>query len=171
MEIEYNLADNQRAERKLLVTYVNVGASSSSPEWEAVGVRVEESSIEFNPDVSTLTDILGITYTDVNKTEPQQSFDPFTVRGGSKLHQKLEDIMQRNALTELGMFDVMIVRGYIGDGTDGYNAEKHSNCTIVVNSLGGSTNVDMPIEIHYSNNKTLGTVNALTGSTITFTED
>ena len=60
----FNLQDNQKAERKLLVTAVNVGDSISdtsagaSPEWQIVGVGVEDSSIEFNPDTETVTDIL-----------------------------------------------------------------------------------------------------------------
>ena len=46
----FNLSDNQKAERKLLVTAVNVGDSISStggsPEWQIVGVGVEDSSID-----------------------------------------------------------------------------------------------------------------------------
>ena len=44
-----------------------------------------------------------------------------------------------------------------------------SGCTISINSIGGSGTVDMPIEITYSNDSTLGTVNKLKGSDITFT--
>ena len=58
--------------RKQMITYVNVG-TSSAPEWEAVGVKVEDSSIEFNPDTETITDILGVTHTTVNKVEATQS--------------------------------------------------------------------------------------------------
>ena len=59
----FNLSDNVKAERKLLVTAVNVG-TDSAPEWEVIGAGIEDSSVELNPDVSTVTDILGITQRD-----------------------------------------------------------------------------------------------------------
>ena len=90
---EFNLTNGQKAERKLLVTAINVGdsitESSGSPDWQIVGVGVEDSSIEYNPDTETITDILGITTTTVNKLETSQSLDPMTIMGGSKLAVKL----------------------------------------------------------------------------------
>ncbi|MDR2046531.1 MAG: hypothetical protein LBP79_01270 [Clostridiales bacterium] len=162
---EFNLGNKQSAERKLLVTAVNVG-TVASPVWEPIGVEIEDSSVEFNADVQTVTDILGVTTTRINKMELQQSFEPYTVKGGSKLAAKLEDIVQRNALTEFGAFDVLLIRGYIGSSA--LNAEKHANCTVVPTSLGGSSTVDMPITVYFSNDKTLGTVNDYKGA-ITFT--
>ena len=168
-----NLADNQKAERKLLVTCVNVGdsimAESGTPEWQPVGVGVEESSIEYNPDTETITDILGITETTVNKLEVTQSLEPMTVRGGSKLAEKVYDQVKYNKLSEMAMWEVMQIHAYVG--TEGaYEAEVHKNCTLTPQSLGGSSNVDMPIEISFSNDKIHGTVNDYKyGSTITFT--
>lgn len=169
MANEFNLEQNQKAERKLLVTAVNVG-NSDAPEWEVIGAGVEDSSIELNPDVSTVTDILGITETTVNKMEPKQSFEPYTIRGGSKLAYKLFDIWQRKAWSELANFEVLLMYGFVGGVTEGtFAAEKQDGCTIAINSIGGSATVDMPIEITFSNNSTLGTVNKLKGSDITFT--
>jgi hypothetical protein len=169
---DFNLPNKISAERKLLVTAVNVGATGS-PIWERIGVEIEDSSIEFNADVQTVTDILGVTTTKVNKMELQQSFEPYTVKGGSGLAVKLEDIVQRNALTEFGTFDVLLIRGYVTAGTSSgsdlkLSAEKHTKCTIIPTRLGGSSTVDMPITVYFSNDKTLGTVNDYKG-TITFT--
>lgn len=169
---DYNLPGGISAERKLLVTAVNVG-TGALPVWERIGVEIEDSSIELNADVQTITDILGVTTTKVNKLEMQQSFEPFTIKGGSKLAVKLEDILQRNALTEFGTFDVLIIRGYITSGTASgtdfkLNAEKHIHCTVIPTSIGGSSSVDMPVTVYFSNDKTLGTVNNYRG-TITFT--
>lgn len=167
---KFNLTDNQKAERKLLVTAVNVG-TSDSPVWQVVGAGVEDSSIEYNPDTETVTDILGITETNVNKLETSQSLDPMTVRGGSDLAVKLYNQIKYQRLSELSMYDVLLIHAYVGsDGA--YEAEKHSNCTIVPQSVGGSSYVDMPIDIQFSNDKTHGTVdNYKAGSTITFTAE
>ena len=170
---QFNLKDGQKAERKLLVTAVNVGDSISSgsgtPEWQIIGVGVEDSSIEYNPDTETITDILGITETTVNKLETSQTLEPMTVRGGSKLAVKLYNQIKYNRVSEFSMYEVMQIHAYVG--TDGaYEAEVHKNCTITPQSLGGDAYVDMPIDINYSNDKVHGTVdNYKYGSTITFT--
>lgn len=146
-------------ERKYLVTYVNVG-TSELPEWEAVGAKVEDSSITYNADIEKITDILGITTSTVKKTEPVQSLEPFTVKRESKLAAKLFDIMLNKEYTKLSQFDVLIAYGFAG--TDSLiTAEKQIGCTIDVKSLGGSGTVDMPIEINFSNNSVIGTVNKL----------
>ena len=163
---EYNLTENQKAERKLLVTCVNVGTAAEA-EWEIEGAGVEESAVEFNPDTETITDIRGVTETTVNKLEMAQTFDPNTVRGGAKLSAKLDDMIQRNALSELSQFEVLLIRGYLGQ-SGAYTAELHKNCTITPQSLGGGSYVDMPFDINFSNDKELGTVDKLKG-TITFT--
>ena len=168
-----NLADGQRAERKLLITVAEWNETVGTTETkqrEILGRRTEDSSIEYNTDTNTSTDILGINYTDVNKTQPQQDFDPYMILGGSKLGAKLNDIRKRNALSELSQFTLYIITAYVGDATNGYEAEKHEGCTIQYNSLGGDTNVNMPISVFFSNKITNGTVDKLTDD-FTFTPD
>lgn len=164
---QFNLSTGQRAERKLLIT-VAEWMEGTTAVREILGTRTEDSSIDYNPDIETTTDILGINYTDLNKTQPQQDFDPFLILGGSKLGALLNDIRSRNALSELSQFTVYIITAFIGNSSAGYAAEKHSNCTITYNSIGGDTNVNFPISVYYSNNITLGTVDSLT-STFQFT--
>ena len=169
----FNLQDNQKAERKLLVTAVNVGdsitKSSGTPEWQIVGVGVEDSSIEYNPDTETTTDILGITETVINKLEVSQSLEPMTVRGGSKLAVKLYNQIKYNRLSEFALYEVMQIHAYVGEAGR-YEAEVHKNCTLTPQSIGGSSYLDMPIDINYSNDKVHGTVdNYVYGKTITFT--
>lgn len=169
---DFTLNPGQKAERKLLVTAVNTG-TAESPKWTVIGVGVEDSSIELNPDIETITDILGVSETSVNKLEPSQGLEPMTIRGGNPLLFKLNDIVERNALSEFSQFEVLIIKAYIDEGTDevhAYRAEKHIGCTITPQSIGGSAYVDMPVSIAYSNNKVLGTVNGYKSTdTITFT--
>lgn len=165
---QFNLAQGQRAERKLLITVAEWQEGNEAVR-EILGTRTEDSSIDYNPDIETTTDILGINYTDMNKTQPQQDFDPFLILGGSKLSPKLNDIRRRNAISELNQFTVYIITAF--DGTAGsYKAEKHTNCTIVYNSIGGDSNVNFPISVYYSNNITTGTVDKLADDFV-FTAD
>lgn len=153
---DFNVGANVKAPRKLLMTFVNVGTSTAK-EWEIVGKGVEESAIELNPNTNTITDITGVTETAVEKWEPNQSFDPNTVRGGSKLNFMLHKIWQDKTPEKLSQFEVLLVYAYIGESPT-FDAEIQENCTINITSLGGSAYVDMPIEISYSNDITKGTV-------------
>ena len=161
-----NLPTYQRAPRKLLVTVVE-WMDGANEKREVLGRRTEDSSIEYNADTETTTDILGINYTDVNKTQPQQDFDPYLVLGGSELAAKLNDIRRRNAIEELSQFTVYVITAFVGSAS-AYEAEKHVNCTIVYNSIGGDVNVNMPISLYFSNDITLGTVDKLSDD-FTFT--
>ena len=154
---DFNVGTGVKAVRRLLITLVDV-SDSETPEWEVVGRGVEESAIELNPNTETVTDILGITDTDVTKWEPSQSFEPNTVKGGSKLNFKLHRIWQNKTPEKLSQFKVMIVYAYIDGGTTGtFEAEVQQNCTINITSIGGDAHVDMPIEITYSNDSVKGT--------------
>lgn len=157
MRTDFNVGAGVKAPRKLLKTYVNVGEGSTK-EWFLVGVGVEDSSIALNPNTETLTDITGVTTTDVTKWEPNQTFDPFTVKGGSKLAFLLHDIWLNKTPEKLSQFEVLICYNYVGNESEGYDAELQKNCTINITSIGGSAYVDMPIEISYSNDSTKGTV-------------
>lgn len=174
---EFNLARHQYAERKLLITVAewedengDITIDGKKYYRERLGRRTEDSSIEYNADIETTTDILGINYTDLNKTQPQQDFDPYLILGDSKLGAKLNDIRKRNALSELNQFRLYIITAYVGDSTNGYEAERHVDCTITYNSLGGDTKVNMPISVYFSNDSVTGVVDKL-DDTFTFTPD
>ena len=157
---QFNLNAGQRAERKLLIT-VAEWQESGSPVREILGTRTEDSSIEYNPDIETTTDILGNNYTDMNRTQPQQAFDPYLILGGSKLGALLNDIRRRNAVSELNQFTIYVITAFVGDATNGYDAEKHTDCTITYDSIGGDANVNFPITVYLSNKITSGKVDKL----------
>ena len=174
---QINLRTGQRAERKLLVTVAEweeptLDGTTEGTETvrELLGVRTEDSAIEYNPDIQESTDILGNNYTDVNKTQPSQSFDPFLILGGSRLGAFLNDIRRRNALSELQQFTIYVITAFIGNETDGYEAERHTDCSITYESFGGDANVNFPITVHYSNKITTGTVDKI-GTDLVFTAD
>ena len=165
---QFNLSEHQRAERKLLIT-VAEWTEGTSQMREILGRRTEDSSIDYNADIETTTDILGINYTDLNRTQPQQDFDPYLILGASKLGAKLNDIRRRNALSELDQFTCYIITAFAGT-SGAYEAEKHTGCTIAYNSIGGDSNVNMPISVYFSNNITTGKVDKLSDDFV-FTAD
>lgn len=154
---DFNIGNGTKAPRKLLKHYVNVGTGETK-EWELLGVGVEDSAIETNFETETVNDILGNSETSVTGASPSQSFEPFTVRGGSKLAFKLHEIWINKQYEKLSQFDMLTVYGYVGSETDGYDADMQSDCTITFSSIGGSAYVDMPITVNYSDKKERGTV-------------
>lgn len=154
---DFNVGAGVKAPRKLLKHYVNVGTGETK-EWELLGVGVEDSAIETNFETETVNDILGNSETSVTGASPSQSFEPFTVRGGSKLAFKLHEIWLNKEYEKLSKFDMLTVYGYVGSETDGYDADMQSDCTITFGSIGGSAYVDMPITVNYSDKKERGTV-------------
>lgn len=176
---QFSLSAGQRAERKLLITvaeWTEAGSGSGGSDTqvrEILGTRTEDSSIEYNADIETTTDILGNNYTDLNRTQPQQDFDPYLILGGSKLGALLNDIRRRNALSELSQFTMYIITAFVDSGsgtTHAYAAEKHVDCTITYSSIGGDANVNFPISVYFSNKITTGTVDKLADD-FTFTPD
>lgn len=166
-------------------TYTAVPEGTGAPAWtsntyykkitsgvcrEILGTRTPDSSIEYQSEIETSTDILGNNYTDLQKTQPQQTFDPYLILGGSKLGALLNDIRRRNALSELQQFTLYIITAFIGDSTSGFAAERHTDCTITYDQIGGDVNVNFPITVHFSNKITTGTVDNLT-EFFTFTAD
>lgn len=162
--------------------YVAVPEGESAPTWaadtyykadvqrEILGVRVTDSSIELNADIETVTDILGKTYTDVNKTEPQQTLDPSYIIGGSKISAYLYDAAIHNRIKDYnGAFKIYIISVFLGT-ENAYEAVYHKNCSIIPTSIGGESYVAMPIEIHFSNDIVSGTVDKVQPD-FTFTED
>lgn len=154
-----NLATNERAQRKLLITAAS-WKEGTTEKKQILGARTEDSSIEFNAEINTVTDILGITYTDVEKTEPQQTFDPMYILGGTDLHAYLTQAALKNDINAYnGKFDLYIITMFInGSGTSGsYYAVRHNNCSIIPTSIGGDAYVNLPVEVHFSNDIDEGT--------------
>ena len=146
--------------------------STSTLYRQILGSRTEDSSIETNPDIETSTDILGVTWTDVNKTEPQQDFDPFYVMKDSDLAEYLSvALMENNIDAYNNAIDIYIIASFLPGATEGsFKASKHQHCSVIPTAIGGDSYVNMPIEVHYSNDLIKGSVDKLADD-FTFTAD
>jgi hypothetical protein len=152
--------------RKLLATVVNIG-THASPTWALLGYKVEDSAIELNPEITTVTDITGITYTDVEKFDKQQSFEPNRYREDNGLNEELLEKYRKNDVAGFSGYEVLQIFGW--KGTSGaYEADLYDNCTITPQSIGGSSYVDMPLNVSFGGNVTAGTVDSIQAPT-TFT--
>ena len=134
---DFNVGAGVKAPRKLLKHYVNVGTKEAK-EWELIGIGVEDSAIETNFEEEEVLDIYQNFSSSVTGAKPTQSFDPFTVRGGSKLAFMLHEIWLNKEYEKLSQFEMLTVYSYVGDKSEGYDATIEEDCTIKFNSIGGS---------------------------------
>ena len=153
---DFNVGAGVKAPRKALMHFVNVGTKAEK-DWFLLGSGVEDSSIDTNFEVETVNDILGNSETSVNGASPSQSFDPFTVKGGSTLAFQLHEIWFNKEYEKLSQYEMLTVCSYIGE-EDTYEAYTEEDCTITFERIGGSAYVDMPITVNYSDKKVRGTV-------------
>ena len=129
-----NLAENRKADHKLEMHFVNMG-TSEAPVWEILGYGVEDATMSFNHDVSTVVDILGISHTEVSAAKPQLDLDPMNIRGGQKLSAKL-----LSSQAETSPFERLIKRSQCR-----CNASKRKACCSPLQILSAATACFMAI--------------------------
>lgn len=169
---KYSTAINGDVERKYLAHYVDVSDEPGTPKWELLGYKVTDASVEFNWESETVTDITGVTYNSITKSEPQMSLDGYIINSKSTFLDKLAKLAIRNAFTEFNNFTVLTVYYWL-EKTSTYLAKKETDCSILPESIGGEGTLGITPQITFSNNATFGSVaNSVTGNAgeITFTE-
>lgn len=163
-----SITGNGYVKRKDFMVFADVG-TEGTPEWELIGDKVEELSLEMNPNVETTTDITGNTTTTLDKYEVQTSVSPMRAKKESKLFAVLYDIVknektlsdvERNFLC-VNVFD-STTTGTEPDITTVYAAWTQKG-VVAVQSYGGNTaGLDIPFNIHWTGSKTYGTFSPTT---------
>ncbi len=159
-----SITGNGYIKRKEFMVFADVGAESTM-DWELIGDKVEEMSLEMNPNVETTTDITGITTTALDKYEVQTSVSPMRAKRESKLFAILYDIVkEEKTLSDVERtFLCVNVFDSTGEGEAATYAAWTQKGVIAVQSYGGNTQgLDIPFNIHWSGAKTHGTFNPTT---------
>lgn len=147
--------------REALAHYLDYsfGNVISSATWEIIGDDIEEMSVELNPDIETLKNILGQTKTTDNGYEPTMDADPFYADPDKKLYPKIRDI----ALGQLKgdecktlMLEVLV------EDTDATNHLAYVQEVLVKpQSYGGDTaGMNIPFQVSFNGARTKGYVTA-----------
>lgn len=147
------------------------GNTISSATWEIIGDDIEEMSVELNPDIETMKNILGQTKTTDNGYEPTMDADPFYADPDKKLYPKIRDI----ALGRLkGDSCKTLMLEVIVEDTEATNHLAYVQEVLVKpQSYGGGTEgVNFPFQVSENGARTKGYVTAtsLTSGDPEFTE-
>ena len=131
----------------------------SSATWEIIGDDIEDMSVELNPDVETMKNILGQTKTTDNGYEPTMDADPFYADPDKKLYPKIRDIafgrLKGDACKTL-MLEVIV------EDTEATNYLAYVQEVLVKpQSYGGGTEgVNFPFQVSENGARTKGYVSA-----------
>lgn len=175
--LKFNTPAGQPIARELLIAYINTADDASkkeTPKWSPIGSHTTESSEEFDWSEDSNQDILGATHTTAKKPIMTQSFDPIVPTTGDSAAEYIHKlaIIDQNVQALVSQ-DMLIAHYYIDVGGEVTNhfAERYDSCFVRPSGFGGEGggNLEMPTEVTYGGNRTLGKVTK-DGATVTFTE-
>lgn len=163
-DLKFNTSDGATVARNLLILYLNTG-TSSAPVWSMIGKRVEDSSMEYDWGEETKTDILGNTYTSLKAPTITQTFEPCELDAADAAQVKLWNQSIRNHdLSAMTNNDLLVVHAYTGTADAGAFAERYPSSTLRPSSLGGSSNIGMPIDVTFGGERSVGTAKVSNGA-------
>lgn len=154
----------KREEFKL---FADVSENAAIPDWELQGDKVEDLSIEMNPNVETTTDVTGNTTTTLDKYEEQTSVEPYRCKKESKFFPILYGIVKyKKTLSDVERL-FLCVNIFASSGGS-YDAWTQKGVVAVQSYGGDTTGLAIPYNIHWSGERIYGTVTIANGKA-TFT--
>lgn len=113
-DLTFNTPAGQVVDRKLLILYLNTG-ENEEPVWSPIGKRVEESSMEYDFNEESKTDIFGEVYTTWNKPIVTQTFEPCELDAGDKAQVKIwNQAIRDQDVAAMANNDLLVVHAYAG---------------------------------------------------------
>lgn len=113
-DLTFNTPAGQVVDRKLLILYLNTG-ENEEPVWSPIGKRVEESSMEYDFNEESKTDIFGEVYTTMNKPIVTQTFEPCELDAGDKAQVKIwNQAIRDQDVAAMANNDLLVVHAYAG---------------------------------------------------------
>lgn len=171
-DLTFNTTNGAIIERELEILFLNTaGASATSPVWSPLGSRVPDSNMEYDWQIDSSIDILGVNRTTMKKPTITQSFDPLPLSAGDAAVLKLWNLaVKEHNYSALANLDMLVVHRYAGTSGTAEFAERYAACAVEVSGLGGEGGgeIDMPINVTFGGARTTGT---WANSTSTFTPD
>lgn len=168
--VNFNTPENQTVDRELLILCKNTG-TGEAPVWSPVGKRVNDSSMEYDWNEETSTDIMGDTYTTMDKPKITQNFDPWPLAAGDAAQLQIwTDSIRNHDTNAMANNDMLVLHCYAGTAETAVFSERYAACAVKPTSLGGAGGgkLGMPITVTFGGVRTVGTAGVKDG-TITFT--
>lgn len=155
-----------KIERKYLAHYINAAADAEEAVYERLGKDLEEFSPEMAAQVETKKNILGESSILISSYEKTAAVESYYAEEGSRLFEKLQDIIDNSLVLDSLKTDVVEVKLWNSAGEGVYPAIMEEAYIEVTSYGGDTTGYQIPFTLHYTGKKTKGSFNV---STKTFT--
>lgn len=156
--------------RRLLAHYINASASGEAAVYERIGKDLDEFNKDMNYDTDDTENIWGEVEVDISAAKPTAEVKTYYAREGSRLAERLQDIVDSRLEGDDLKTDVVEVHLWktssSAEGSTSYEAVKESAWIEVTSNGGDTKGVQTPYTIHYAGDPVKGTFDI---STRTFT--
>ena len=157
-----------KLERKALSHWLDSSWGGQTVAWYKLGVDLEELTIELNPDVETVKNILGETSVRDKGYEPSTTVDPYYANPSDAIYEDIREIAMDRKVGDACKTKMLEV--IIEDTTDTAHLAYTEDVIVKPTSYGGGTDgVMIPFNLHPCGNRVKGTV-AFANGVPTFTE-
>lgn len=149
--------------RGALRTFVDsTFGGTGTPKWWLIGKDIEELSVELNPDVSSVKNILDETSVQDNGYEPSVEADPYYANPDDEIYQKLLDIAMNRKKGEACRTKILEV---VVEDTEATNHKAWTEDVVLKpTSYGGDTSgFQIPFTITFDGNRKSGYVTIADG--------
>lgn len=152
-----------KLERKSLAHYLDsTFGGEGTPKWFLLGVDLEELSVELNPDVETVKNILGQTSVRDKGYEPSTTVDPYYANPEDEIYEPIRDIALERKTGDACRTKILEV--IIEDTEAAQHLAFQEDVVVKPTSYGGGTEgVAIPFDVHFAGNRTKGTVKIADG--------
>ena len=147
-----------KIERKYMAHFINA-AKDGEDTYERLGEDLEEFSPEMSAQVETKKNILGESSILISGYEKTATVEPFYAQIGSKLFQRLQDIVDGNLTLDDLKTDVVDVKLWNKNESNIYPAVKETVYIEVTSYGGDTTGYQIPFTLHFTGEKVKGSFN------------
>ena len=151
-----------KIERKYMAHFINAAKNGEEAVFERLGQDLEEFSPEMSAQVETKKNILGQSSVLISGYEKTAAVEPFYAQAGSKLFERLQEIIDGDLVLDELKAEVVDVKLWETDDTGAYPAVKEVVFLEVTSYGGDTTGYQIPFTIHYTGEKVKGTFQVTT---------
>lgn len=153
--------------REALAHYIR---KSGSEDWEMLGYKQESATVASNYESNTVSDVTGSTYNDItSKAESIEMSEYIVNPKKTKFLEEAIKLKTADLEEEMQDYEILTVYGFLRNSSNECLATLETECSIMLDNLGGSGFTHSDVTVTLSGNKTFGTVTEIS-PTPTFKE-
>lgn len=142
--------------REALAHYIRKSGDES---WEMLGYKQESATVASNYESNTVSDVTGSTYNDITgKAESIEMSEYIVNPNKTRFLEEAIKLKTADLEEEMQDYEILTVYGFLRNNENLCLATLETNCSIMLDNLGGQGFTHSDVTVTLSGNKTFGTV-------------